>query len=324
MMQPGEPILRLEAVRRTFGTVTAVEGLDLEVAEGELFGLLGPNGAGKTTAIRMVCGELPCDSGRILLRGQVLRSDTAHRHLVGWCPQEIVIWKQLGCLEQLTLIGRLYGMNRVAASHRGLDLLTELGLDNQRATLGGNLSGGMQRRLNIALALMHDPPLVILDEPGAGLDPAGRVLVRRLIRSLARNRTVLLTTHEMDEAERLCDRIAIMDHGVLLAHDTVDGLRRTTGGEQIIELRFATPEPGNAPSGRTSAERAAEQLIAMNGFHLRHHGATLTIGCADPPSALPAVLQRLAEVGLSPDEIRLRQPSLEDVFLHLTGEKVRS
>ena len=217
MTRHAEPILRLERVRRTFGTVTAVEGLDLEVAQGELFGLLGPNGAGKTTSIRMICGELPCDSGRILLRGQALRSDPTHRHLVGWCPQEIVIWKQLTCLEQLEFIGQLYGMSRMAAHRRGMDLLTELGLAEQRTTLGAHLSGGMQRRLNIALALVHDPPLVILDEPGAGLDPASRVLVRAVIRSLAQDRAVLLTTHEMDEAERLCDRIAIMDHGVLLA-----------------------------------------------------------------------------------------------------------
>jgi ABC-2 type transport system ATP-binding protein len=320
-MHRSEPILRLEAVRRTFGSVTAVEGLDLEVGEGELFGLLGPNGAGKTTSIRMICGELPCDSGRILLRGQALRSDPAHRHLVGWCPQEIVIWRQLSCLEQLELIGQLYGMSRSAARRRGLWLLTELGLEDQQATLGSSLSGGMQRRLNIALALVHDPPLVVLDEPGAGLDPASRVLVRALIRSLARDRTVLLTTHEMDEAEHLCDRIAIMDHGVLLANDTVDALRRQAGGEQFIELRFSGTGFGDTPPGPTAAERAAERLTSLDGFdlHLRPHVDALTIGCADPPSALPAVLQRLAEVGVSPDEIRLRLPSLEDVFLNLTG-----
>lgn len=318
-MVPNEPILRLEAVRRTFGEVTAVDGLDLQVAEGELFGLLGPNGAGKTTSIRMICGELPCDSGRILLRGRALRSDPTHRRLVGWCPQEIVIWKQLSCLEQLEYVGQLYGIPRADARRRGLSLLADLGLEDRRNTPGASLSGGMQRRLNIALALVHDPPLVIMDEPGAGLDPASRVLVRGLIRSLARDRAVLLTTHELDEAERLCDRVAILCHGTVLADDSVDALRRRAGGEQFIELRFPARGAGGTSSGPAPVEHAAEQLTAMNGLHPHRHADVLTVGCADPSSALPAVLRRLAAAGVSPDEIRLRQPSLEDVFLNLTG-----
>jgi ABC-2 type transport system ATP-binding protein len=304
---------KLRGLVKRFGELTAVSGLELDVRAGEVFGLLGPNGAGKTTTIRVVCGELAADAGSVLLHGRALGTSARDRARVGLCPQEIVVWHQLTCLEQLEFVGRLHRVPARQARLRGRRLLDELGLDeaglaDQADTLAGRLSGGMQRRLNIALALVHAPELVILDESGAGLDPASRVLVREFVRGLARETSVLVTTHEMDEAERICDRVAIVDHGRLLACASPDELRLPGP---------ATAEPG-AKLGAEVAEAAGvpECAVSVDRF-------TLTLRCERAATVLPAVLTRLAGHGVTPAEVRLRQARLEDVFLDLTGRSVR-
>jgi ABC-2 type transport system ATP-binding protein len=226
-----KPSLKMEGLTKRFGELKAVDSLDLEVRSGEVFGLLGPNGAGKTTTISMVCGLLAADSGRVLLDGREIAGDRLARRSMGYCPQRLVIWDRLTCREQLEFSGRLYGMGRAEVRASAGRLLSDLGLEEKAGKQARTLSGGMQRRLNIALALVHDPSLVVFDEPEAGLDPQSRVLVRDYIRSLADRKTVIVTTHDMDEAERMSDRVAIMDQGKLLVLDSPAALKARFGAE---------------------------------------------------------------------------------------------
>jgi ABC-2 type transport system ATP-binding protein len=317
-----DPVLAVTELSKRFGNMAAVADLTLDVHPGTIFGLLGPNGAGKTTTIRMICGELAPDAGHILLHGRPIRSQVDDRVRVGLCPQELVIWERLTCREQLEFTGQMYGLSHRTARERATRLLADLDLEGKANALGGTLSGGLKRRLNIALALVHDPELAILDEPSAGLDPQSRVLVRDFIRSLARDRTVLLTTHDLDEAERICDRVAIVDHGRLLACGTPQDLTHRAGPRSdpsmatrtLIELRFGHPVE----------DQAAAALAAVPGIDLDQSPGLLTIRTADPTAVLPDLLDQLRLADVPADEVRLRAPSLEDVFLTLTGRTVRS
>jgi ABC-2 type transport system ATP-binding protein len=231
-----EVVLQTEALTRRYGDLVAVNGLSLEVRRGEVFGLLGPNGAGKTTAISMMCGLLAPDSGRTLIDGQPVAAGSADvRAKVGVCPQEIVIWKELSCLEQLCFVADMYDIDRAVSRRRAEELLDRLGLADRGRSRARTLSGGMKRRLNVALALIHDPEIVVLDEPEAGLDPQSRVLVRDYVKSLARRKTVILTTHNMDEAQRVSDRVAIIDRGELLVVDSPENMIREVGASQERE-----------------------------------------------------------------------------------------
>ena len=230
-------VLGLEGISRSYGDLRAVDDLSLEINRGEIFGFLGPNGAGKTTTISMVCGLLAPDAGTITLDGRAATAGSrAVRRRLGLCPQEIVIWENLTCREQLEFTGHLYDLTADAARTRAGELLGALGLSEPADRFARTLSGGMKRRLNIALALVHEPEILILDEPQAGLDPQSRVLVRDYVRSLAGRMTVILTTHDMEEADRLSDRISIIDHGRLLVLDEPDRLKDTIGEGDLLEI----------------------------------------------------------------------------------------
>jgi ABC-2 type transport system ATP-binding protein len=306
-------VLQTEHLTKRYGPLTAVDDLSLEVYEGEVFGFLGPNGAGKTTSINMMCGLLKPDAGRVLVHGQLVHGGAPEvRARVGVCPQETVLWEKLTALEQLEFIGTLYGVAPRTARQRGGVLLETLGLSAKSNELAGKLSGGMKRRLNLALALIHDPQILVLDEPEAGLDPQSRVLVRDYIRSLARKKTVILTTHNMDEAERLADRVAIIDHGRLLVVDTPDELKRTVGEGDVLEVNIANGdlEPVAAIAGRFFADVST----------VNH---TLTVRGRGLIERLPELLQALREADVKTSDVRLRANSLEDVFLSLTGRRLR-
>ncbi len=312
----GEAVLRAEGLVKRFGDVTAVDGLSFPVREGEVFGLLGPNGAGKTTTIRMLCGLLTPDSGRLFYRGrEVVATDEAYRTRVGLCPQEIVLWPRLTCGEQLQFMGQMYGLTGAAARRRGEGLLDELGLADRRDRQARTLSGGMQRRLNLALALVHDPEIVVLDEPEAGLDPQSRVRVREFVRSLARRKTVIVTTHNMDEAERVADRVAIVDRGQLLVLDTPEQLRGAVGDGEVVEIGLSVP-PDDPDGVRAALAQRGEVDVADDGrsITLRARGAVAT---------LPSILADLEAAGVVPDDLRVRGATLEDVFLELTGRRLR-
>lgn len=308
-----DAVLRLERLSKSFGEVHAVRDLSAEVSAGEVFGLLGPNGAGKTTTIRMITGELRPDGGQITLHGRSFSSGVAAVFRVGLCPQEIVVWDKLTCREQVEFVSGMYGVRGRQARERADQLLADLGLSDRADHLGGALSGGQKRRLNVALALVHRPQLVVLDEPSAGLDPQSRALVRDVIREVAKSSTVVLTTHDMDEADRLCDRVAVVDHGRLLVCDQPADLRRGLGGE-VIELRFL--------GGGEDA--AADTLDGMPGIDVRRSPGLVSVRAERAVAAVSEVLDALRDRGLAPDEVRMRQPSLEDVFLDLTGRQLRS
>ena len=313
-------VLQTEHLTKRYGSLIAVDDLSLEIHEGEIFGFLGPNGAGKTTSISMMCGLLRPDAGRVLIHGQSIHGGApAVRARVGVCPQEAVLWEKLTGLEQLEYIGSLYGVLPRIARQRGRALLEALGLSAKSNELAGKLSGGMKRRLNLALALVHDPEILVLDEPEVGLDPQGRVLVREYIRSLARCKTVILTTHNMDEAERLADRVAIIDHGRLLVVDTPEDLMRTVGEGDVLEVEFS----GDASPGSSSISSLVPAIAARFFASVSTVNHTLTLRGRGLIERLPELLQALREADVRTSDVRLRANSLEDVFLSLTGRRLR-
>ena len=306
-------VLQTQSLTKKYGSLTAVAELSLEVNEGEVFGLLGPNGAGKTTSISMMCGLLRPDSGQVVIHGKPISDGDADvRSRVGVCPQNIVLWGQLTCLEQMVFIGEMYGMKRRSVTQRSEQLLKELDLTEKRDKRARTLSGGMQRRLNLAMALVHDPEILVLDEPEAGLDPQSRVLVREYVKSLARRKTIILTTHNMDEAERMADRVAIIDHGKLLTVDTPEALKRTVGEGDVLEIETGEGSVGSALS---VVAKIAPQVSSTNH--------TLVIRARGVVELLPAILDALRSVDAHPGEVRLRANSLEDVFISLTGRRLR-
>jgi ABC-2 type transport system ATP-binding protein len=326
-MQMNEFILQAEGLTKRYGALTAVNGLSLGVYAGEVFGFLGPNGAGKTTSIKMICGLVRPDAGRVLFCGVPLSGARAEaRAQVGVCPQETVLWPALTCLEQLEFVGEMYGTPPRLARRRGLELLETLGLAEKSSSLARTLSGGMQRRLNLSLALVHDPDLVVLDEPEAGLDPQTRLQVREFIRSLAPRKTVILTTHNMDEAERVTDRVAIIDHGELLVLDTPAALKRRVGEGDVLEIslkREAKPTAGEIGEDERCALARLSLADLFEDGYVSFDGRGFRIQALDAAARLPAVLERLASTGLACGEVRLRQNTLEDVFIQLTGRRLR-
>ena len=308
-----EIALRLEALTKYYGSLAAVKDLTVDVFEGEVFGLLGPNGAGKTTSINMICGLLKPDAGKVLHHGRLtMVTDPRVRTRIGVCPQNIVLWGHLTCLEQLQFIGEMYGLEAAQARSRSERLLKELDLAEKRDRPARTLSGGMQRRLNLAMALVHDPELLVLDEPEAGLDPQSRILVREYLKSLARHKTIILTTHNMDEAERMADRVAILDHGQLLKVDTVDALKRTAGEGDVLEIEF----PADMLPKAKSIARSLVPTISSTDH-------TLVLRALSVVTLLPKLLETFREAGIQPGEIRLRENTLEDVFISLTGRRLR-
>lgn len=306
-------ILQTHSLTKRYGALTAVADLSLEVNEGEVFGLLGPNGAGKTTSISMMCGLLHPDAGQVTIHGKPIADGGADvRGRVGVCPQNVVLWGQLTCLEQMVFIGEMYGMKRKAVRQRSEELLNDLDLAEKRDQRARTLSGGMQRRLNLAMALVHDPEIIVLDEPEAGLDPQSRVLVREYVKSLARRKTIILTTHNMDEAERMADRVAIIDRGKLLTLDTPEALKRTVGEGDVLEIETGE---GGVRSALSAVEKIAPQVSSTNH--------TLVVRARGAVELLPAILDALRSVGVHPGEVRLRANTLEDVFISLTGRRLR-
>ncbi len=310
-------VLETKNLTRRFGALTAVNNLTFQVMEGEIFGFLGPNGAGKTTSINMICGLLKPTSGSVVIKGQELTTGNVEmRRTIGMCPQSIVLWERLTCIEQLEFIAEMYGITGQAARKAGLGLLEDLGLEEKRNTLARTLSGGMQRRLNLAMALVHDPELVILDEPEAGLDPQSRVKVREYIQSLARHKTVIVTTHNMDEAERVADRVAIIDHGELLVLDTPEKLKHSLGEGDLVEIHLT-----NGAHDPVLAESALAGL--SHDVKIDLTAGILKVRALNAVGNLAEILDVLRNAGFKPGEVTIHANTLEDVFIQLTGRRLR-
>jgi ABC-2 type transport system ATP-binding protein len=311
-------VLQTENLTKRYGSLVAVKDLNLEIRRGEIFGLLGPNGAGKTTSINLMCGLLKPDDGRVFIQGKAVNGGNAEiRSRVGVCPQNTILWGKLTCLEQLEFVGEMYGMRRKVARQRSLELLEIMGLTEKRNRLASTLSGGMGRRLNIILALVHDPDILVLDEPEAGLDPQSRVLVREYIREWAsqRDRTVLLTTHNMDEADRMAQRVALVDHGELLVLDTPEALKRQVGEGDVLEIDLDGDQSLPPEKGMEAISRLVDEITLV--------GHTLVVRAKGIVDMLSSITEILRADGFQPGEIRLRENTLEDVFIALTGRRLR-
>jgi ABC-2 type transport system ATP-binding protein len=312
----GDVFLSVQGFAKNYPGVKAVDDISFNVMRGEVFGLLGPNGAGKTTTIRMLCGLLKADAGDAIFDGISLSTGYKRiKRLIGLCPQEIVLWEYLTCLEQLVFVGISYGLHNRDAGKRADQLLETLGLSDKRNRLAKTLSGGMQRRLNIALAIIHDPAIIILDEPQAGLDPQSRILVRDFIRQLSKEKTVILTTHDMDEADRLSDRVGIIDHGRLLMVDTPQGIKSQSGNGEILQIRIA----------ETSDIKIKAALADMPQDYA---SAVFTDGCLllSAPEVMPFfpnVSDVLNKNSIPIIEMTVRKRTLEDAFIALTGRGLR-
>ena len=320
-------VLCVSDLKKRFGDLMAVDGLSFEVHRGEIFGFLGPNGAGKTTTINLICGLGVPTAGEIDLLGSPGSNQGDIKTLIGICPQENIFWPKLTCLEQLAFMGEMYDMARPKAQRRAGELLEWLGLADKADVWASKLSGGMKRRLNICLALMHDPEILILDEPEAGLDPQSRVLVRNAIKSLAnsapnsgacpRPKTVVLTTHNMDEADRLADRVAIIDHGKLLQLDTPHRLKKSIGEGDVVEFTLDLD--------RMQVEQLSQlvEKVSETCKDVTATGETLVVRAPNVIERVPGISDCIEGQGFRIEGITLRENSLEDVFIHLTGRKLR-
>jgi ABC-2 type transport system ATP-binding protein len=309
--------LEVKNLVRKYGDHTAVDHLSLQVERGEVFGLLGPNGAGKTTSIRIMCGLLKPDSGEVFIHGRQVPPGGSKlaRSRVGICPQENILWNKLTCFEQLVFSARMYNVSRSLARSRADRLLGEMGLGAKRNKLASTLSGGMKRRMNVIMAIMHDPDIMVFDEPEAGLDPQSRVLVRDFIRETALHKTVIVTTHNMDEADRIAHRVAIIDAGRLLKLDTPENLKRSIGEGDVMELKLQ----GNDPQ---SLNKAAEKLIS-SGYTLSREKEGFEIRAMHLVSRIHEIYQVLEKEKISIQEMKVRENTLEDVFIQLTGKSLR-
>jgi ABC-2 type transport system ATP-binding protein len=315
-----DAVLRCRGLRRTYGDLVAVDDVGFAVAPGETYGLLGPNGAGKTTTISMVCGLLRPDAGEIEVAGRRMTPNaTDAKALVGLVPQELAIYPDLSARENLTFFGHLYGIPRRDLGGRIDEVLEVVGLADRAGDRADTYSGGMKRRLNIAIGLLHRPTLLVLDEPTVGVDPQSRNAILTSVEELAtEGMAVLYTTHYMEEAERLCDRIAIVDGGRIVGEGTRRELVISLGEQDLVRLGVV----GDLPT-------AAAACAALPSVHSADvevggdtDGAVLCL-LDDAAAALPALLAAATTDGATVTSVEVRQPDLEDVFLHLTGRALR-
>jgi len=300
------------SLTKSYGDLTALDSFDLEVEQGSIFGLLGPNGAGKTTLIRILTTLMRQSSGDASIEGlDILRSGRAIRSMIGVVSQENSLDRYLTARENLELHARLHGMEKRDYSRRIDDLLELMGLAGRQKDFPDTFSGGMQRRLVIARALVHQPRLLFLDEPTTGLDPQSRRAVWDYVRSLSGSMTIFLTTHYLEEAEHLCDRIAIMDHGRLIAIGSTQELKDRLSGATVYDIEFAPHE----------TDRYAALLGAMPcvvDISRMENKITVTLECWECVSEIVTALN-----GAPIRRISLQERTLEEVFISLTGEKVR-
>ncbi len=311
-----ETLLEVEGLRKSYGDNVAVDGVDLRVSAGEVFGLLGPNGAGKSTIIGCVCGLLEPDAGRLRLAGRDLAgAGLAARMGLGVVPQELALYDDLTVTANLEAFGGIYGLSGARLAERVGWSLDFAQLGDRAGDRVASLSGGMKRRLNLAAALLHDPDLILADEPTVGVDPQSRNHIFDAILALAAaGKAVVYTTHYMEEVERLCARAAIIDQGRVIAADSLPGLLKLAEQAQRLELGWTGGPPG-AGVVAAMAERFEPTDHALEGgrLELSFHG----------PVPVSDLVGWLAERGHPVAEVHMRRPTLEDAFLRLTGRTLR-
>lgn len=308
-------VLECRDLHKRFGGTVAVDGVSLRVSAGETYGLLGPNGAGKTTTISMICGLLEADAGEVFVAGQRLTTRSVDaKAAIGYVPQELAIYPDLTARENLRFFAQLYGMAPGASRARVDEVLGVIGLADRAGDQAKTYSGGMQRRLNIGIGLLHHPRLLILDEPTVGVDPQSRNAILESVEHLSsEGMAVLYTTHYMEEAERLCDRIGIVDLGEIKAEGTRAELVALVGEHDRVVIE--------ASGG---LERAADAMASLPGVVAASAAdGSLALIVDDARTLLPELLRAATDAGAAVRGVDVDQPDLEAVFLHLTGRALR-
>ena len=309
-------MLSLANLVKRFGDRAAVNDVSFDVTKGQTLGLLGPNGAGKTTTLSIMSGLLQQDSGTVTFDGRVVRpGDGFFKLHVGLVPQDLALYEELTAWQNLELFAGLYSLAPAKFRERAGDALTLVELSDRRNHKVGTFSGGMKRRLNIAAALLHDPELLLLDEPTVGVDPQSRnAIFENLIELKRRGKTLVYTTHYMEEAEKLCDRIVIIDHGKVIANDTVHGLYRRLPPSQTILLQIDEPVGSDVIAQLTQLPVVSSAVSVPQGLRIESN---------DFSSSLGPTLGVLGGAGIRVASIQAGGANLEDVFIHLTGHALR-
>ena len=309
------PVLRIEDLHKSYGDIQAVKGISFEIAPGENYGLLGPNGAGKTTTILMIAGVLAADAGRVTVCGKELTTTTtAVKSHIGWVPQEVALYDRLSARENLAFFGRMQGLSGKHLARRVGEVLELTGLGDRAGDKTIKFSGGMRRRLNIGIGLLHQPDLLVLDEPTVGVDVQSRASILDQVAEMTRlGMAVLYTTHYIEEVEKLCQRVGIIDHGELIAEGTRAELVEMVGERDRIIIGADGP-----------LSEGARRVAELEGVHetvVTANAMELLVDDATP--LLPRILETLTQSQVSVSGVDVEEPNLEAVFLHLTGRALR-
>jgi len=310
-------MLEVIGLRKSYGDLVAVDGVSLRAGKGETIGLLGPNGAGKTTTVSIIAGLVQPDAGEVRIAGRTLSGDTDPiKRAVGLVPQDLGLYEEMSASENLHVFGALYSLDG-ARLKRAMDESLELvGLRERAKDKVMNFSGGMKRRLNLAAALLHDPQLLLLDEPTVGVDPQSRNAIFDNLEILKkRGKTLLYTTHYMEEAERLCDRLVIIDHGKVIADDTLQGLHRMVPVANLLTIELE--------AGKLNGLRVEDLHSTPGVVSVELRGETLRIGVRDLAADSAGILQWLIDRGHPFQHLASERANLETVFLNLTGRSLR-
>jgi ABC-2 type transport system ATP-binding protein len=313
-------MLKVENLVKQYGDVTAVDDISFTADKGVVFGLLGPNGAGKSTTINCLSGLLRATSGRVSVAGfDVRKQARSAKRSLGVVPQELALYEDLPAIDNLRFWGKAYGMRGKDLENRVTEVLGTIGLGDRARELPKKFSGGMKRRLNFGCGIVHRPPVMLLDEPTVGVDPQSRERLFELVEAERSNGTcILYTTHYMEEAQRLCDSVAIIDHGKLIAQGSVADLSAQLGARDVLQLKGAFP--------MDTTKQAIENLASYTGVNIEvinQEKNELTLTLSSASNHLPAIFQALSESGGSVSETSLRSPNLETLFLLLTGKELR-
>lgn len=308
-------MIQVRQLSKRFGDLRAVDGISFEVREGEIYGLLGPNGAGKTTTLSMLSGLLRPDGGSMTFGGvDLAKNPLTVKSRLGTVPQETALYEELTARENLRFWGGLYGLAGAALARAVDAALDRVGLTVNADTAAKKFSGGMKRRLNLSLGLVHEPQVLLLDEPTVGIDPQARASILDLVRDVARGgTTIVYTTHYLEEAEKLCDRIGIIDHGRIIAEGTLDELERMVGGEEVVTVR-----------GSFDADQARQAVARLGPVDvISSAGEQLVLGAKAGGKGAVDMLSRLLDGQLAVDAVSIQPPGLNGLFLKLTGRELR-
>jgi ABC-2 type transport system ATP-binding protein len=306
-------ILEVSNLSKKFGNVEALKRVSFSIKEGELYGLLGPNGAGKTTTINVISTISQPDTGYVKINGTDLKNNSMEcKKSIGVVPQEISLYNELSAYDNLMFWGSLYSLNYEDLQNKIDETLSLMGLSDRKKDKIKTYSGGMKRRINIASALLHSPKILFMDEPTVGIDPQSRNLIFDVLEELHQNgMTIIYTTHYMEEAERLCDRIGIIDHGNIIAEGTLDELRETTKAEESIKIHSENSEEFNVEK----IKQIKNCLDISNGV--------ITFSSKNSSRDLPLILTELNNAKVGIQQIEIQKVNLETIFLNLTGRKLR-